>query len=212
MIQIFESNSPSKPKRQGGRKRRSKKPTSQEVDARARAQLDKLNPMVIPMLAVGLQNNPENSFFASSRDVIINTPHRLSDNWIISLNRWVEEQIKSAVLDPPAELIIGARQRVGPLMIQKIVKPKANAPYPTPGLMCIDKNGWKYLFKTGKAYNFEAGEYVSFSGKLSGHGEGISFFKRPTKIEKVIPIDGCEAPDKAYTPTAPPSVGKIDIF
>ena len=211
MIQIFGSNGPSKPKRASGR-RRKKKPTPQELDAKARVQLDKLNPMVIPMLAVGLQNSPKNSFFSSSRDVIINTPHRLTDNWITSLNRWVEEQMKSAVLDPPTELIIGARQRVGPITVEKIIPPKDNAQFPTPALMCIDENGWKYFFKTGKAYDFVAGEYICFSGKLSAHGEGISFFKRPTKIEKVIPIEGCEPLDKDYIPTIPPVVGKIDIF
>lgn len=212
MIQIFGSNGPSKPKRAKAGKKKSKAPSAKELDAKAREKLDKLNPMVIPMLAVCLKNSPNNKFFISSRNVITDTPHRLTDNWIASLNKWVEEQMKSAVLDPPTDLIVGVRQRVGPLLIQKIIEPKADSEFQTPGLMCIDKSGWKYFFKTGKAHDFVAGDYVSFSGKLADHGEGISFFKRPTKIEKVIPIEGCEPSNKDYVPTVPSDADKIDIF
>jgi|15BtaG_2_1085339.scaffolds.fasta_scaffold00005_6 hypothetical protein len=210
MVKIFGQSSPSKPQ-QTKRKRR-KKPCAKELEEKAKKQLDKLNPMVVPLLAVALQNQPKNKFFISSRDVIIETPHRLTDNWIASLNRWADEQANAAMLEPPTYLVVGERRAIGPLLVKKIVASKADAQFPTPGIMCSDKAGWKYFFKTGKAYDFEPGEYISFSGKLSGHGEGISFFKRPTKIEKVISIDNCEPSTEGYAEASSFDASKVDIF
>jgi len=187
MIKIFGSSPSSNPKPKIREKRAKADPKKQ--DKLGQEKLDKLDPMVIPLLAVGLKNSPSNSFLTSSQDVICNNPYRLSDNWINSLNKWAQSQTKAMVLDPPTALIVGARNLIGPVIVEKIVEPKMNVEFPMPALICIDKNGWKYYFKTSKAHDFDKGDSISFSGQLTSHGEGISFFKRPTKIQKVIFIE-----------------------
>jgi hypothetical protein len=62
------------------------------------------------------------------------------------------------------------------------------APYPMPAIICVDKRGWKWYFKTSKAYSFAVGDTITFTATISAHKEGITFLRRPSKIKKVVPI------------------------
>jgi hypothetical protein len=189
MIKIFGSNTPSKAKRKA--KPKKVKPDKNYLDNLGKEKLSRLNPMVVPMLVLGLQRSPNNAFFSSSQEAVCNQPHKLTEGWIDKLNEWVEDQMQAMMLDAP-DLAEGERHSFSSLIVAKIIEAKERDEFPTPALICINKDGWKYWFKTCKAYDFAVGECISFSAKLKGSGEGISFLSRPTKIKKIIPIDSVD--------------------
>jgi hypothetical protein len=143
--------------------------------------------MVIPLLAVKSQDSPNNDFLKSSISVITERPHSLTDKWISSLNRWVDSIVKATLLDEP-DIEVGERLELGPLAVYKIAKAKMESEYPMPAIICVDERGWKWYFKTSKAYNFNVGETITFKATVSVHKEGITFLRRPSKIEKVVKI------------------------
>jgi hypothetical protein len=185
VINIFSDNKKKKknPKHSTKRKRK----TSIDLAEKVKENLDKLNPMVIPLLAVKLQENPNNDFLKSSISVITERPHRLTDKWISSLNRWADSIAEAVMLDEP-DIEVGTRTGFGPLAVYKVVKANMEAPYPMPAIICVDERGWKWYFKTSKAYDFSVGETITFTAKVSAHKEGITFLNRPSKIKKVVNI------------------------
>ena len=185
MINIFNEG---KQKKKGRKSIRAKRASS-PIDAAKLGQekLEKLNPMVIPLLAVKNQENPNNEFLTSSISVITERPHKLTEKWVASLNRWVDSIVKATLLDEP-DIEVGAREEFGPFIIFKIAKAKMEAEYPMPAIICVDERGWKWYFKTSKAYDFSVGDSIKLTATVSAHKEGITFLRRPSKIEKSILI------------------------
>lgn len=183
-INIFGSTSDSGASKQSRSKKKSEAERQRLADKEAlgKAALDKLNPMVIPLLAA--QQN-QSGFVIASIDVIQNRPERLTENWINKLNKWVDDVAAAAILEEP-DIEIGQRAEFGPIMVDKIIPPKMDVEFPMPAIMCKDERGWKWYFKTSKASDFAAGDYITFSATPSGHGEGITFLRRPTKLKKVL--------------------------
>jgi len=165
-----------------------RKKSKEDFSIKAKDNLDKLNPMVVPMLAVQLKENPNNDFLKSSISVIIERPHKLSEKWINSLNRWVDDLVKKVMLDPP-EIEEGERNSFGPFIVARVVDPKETSEYPMPALISVDERGWSWYFKTSKAYDFKQGDSITFTATVSGHKEGITFLRRPSKIKKVISLN-----------------------
>lgn len=182
-INIFGSTSDSSASKQGRNKKRSEAERQRLADKEAlgKAALDKLNPMVIPLLAA--QQN-QSGFVIASIDVIQNRPERLTENWINKLNKWVDDVAAAAILEEP-DIEIGQRAEFGPIVVDKIIPPKIDSEFPMPAIMCKDQRGWKWYMKTSKAFDFAAGDQITFRAVPSGHGEGITFLRRPTKLVKV---------------------------
>lgn len=170
------------------KKRLSKKAKAKLNAEKARCNLDKLHPMSISLLSVKLEENPNNEFIRSTADAVINKPHVLTDKWIVSINKWVDSFIKGALLDEP-DLEEGYRGEFGPIRIDKIAKPKIDVEFPMPAIICVDDRGWKWYFKTSKAYQFEENDVIMFTATISAHKEGISFLRRPSKIRKAESIN-----------------------
>lgn len=183
MIKIFKSNS----KKETSKKKLAEQAYSSEELGKEK--LSKLHPMVIPMLAVKLQENNKNDFLISSRDTILNRPHRLTDNWIQSLNKWVDSLIEAATLDEP-DIKIGQRHELGPFVIDTIKQ--VHDEYGTPALICKDSSGWKWYLRTSKAYNFNIGDNIKFVAMVVSHKDGITFLSRPTKIELIKKAEDTE--------------------
>ena len=181
MIKVFEDKGSSPPK-----KSRRKKRSKAEQERKAKLALSKLNPMVIPLLAVHAKEGG-NTFLSTSVKIIDEAPYRLTDKWIYSLNKWVDDLVAAATLDEP-EISAGERIDFGPLNLIKIIPPKMDVQYPMPAMMLVDKRGWKWYFKTSKTHEFEVGDSISFRGTVSGHGEGITFLKRVSNLKKTIKI------------------------
>lgn len=160
------------------KKKKSKKANNDKV---GRERLNLLNPMVIPILTLKSQNNSNNDFINKSIDVILNNPHRLTEKWVGSLNRWVDSVLKSMSLDPP-NIAVGERHFIGPIVIAKISEANINDAYGTPSIIAVDIRGWKFYFKTSKAFSFKCGDTISLKGKVSAHKEGITFLSRPSNI------------------------------
>lgn len=159
---------------------KSKKKAAPKVDieAKGREALDRLNPMVIPLLAA---QEDKTLFVVNAIRFIHEMPHRLTDKFIDTLNKWAEDSCFAAMLDEP-DIAVGNRHDFFSLKIVKIVAANMNQAYPMPAIIVSDDRGWKWYFKTSKAYDYEVGNVISFSAKVSAHKEGISFLKRPTKI------------------------------
>jgi|TARA_Y100000034_G_scaffold136231_1_gene211683 hypothetical protein len=194
MINIFGDNKAAKKSRKVRRK--SKRLSATEVAKLGQEKLEQLNPMVIPLLAVKSQESPNNEFLKSSISVITERPHSLTSKWIGSLNKWVDSIVAGVLLDEP-EIEEGARSDFGPLAVCNIVEAKMTSEYPMPAIICVDERGWKWYFKTSKAHGFVVGETITFTATVSGHKEGITFLRRPSKIKKVINImaetkEGCD--------------------
>ena len=185
MINIFDEGKKKKKVRKTSKTSRRSKAI--DVARVGQEKLNKLNPMVIPLLAVKRQESPNNEFLNSSINVISEKPHKLSDKWINSLNKWVDSIVTATMLDEP-EVDVGERLELGPLGIFKVVEAKMTSPYPMPAIICVDERGWKWYFKTTKAYSFNVGETITFTATVSSHKEGITFLRRPSKIKKVINI------------------------
>ena len=185
MINIFDEGKRKKKVRKTSKT--SKRSKAIDVARVGQEKLEKLNPMVIPLLAVKRQESPSNEFLNSSINVISEKPHKLSDKWINSLNKWVDSIVTATMLDEP-EVDVGERLELGPLGIFKVVEAKMTSPYPMPAIICVDERGWKWYFKTTKAYSFNVGETITFTATVSSHKEGITFLRRPSKIKKVINI------------------------
>jgi len=187
-INIFDSSAESEPSKRGRKKSKSKAERQRLADKEelGKRKLEKLNPMVIPLLAS--QERPS-GFVAASIDVIQNRPERLSDNWINKLNKWVDDVAAAAILEEP-DIEIGQRAEFGPIMVDKIIPPKMDSEFPMSAIMCKDERGWKWYMKTSKASEFAAGDQITFRAVPSGHGEGITFLRRPTKLKKVLSVLG----------------------
>ena len=146
--------------------------------------LEELNPMAFALLALRAQDSPENDFISRSLKAISESPHMLTDKWVLSINNFVDAAVKAALLDPP-DIKEGERVVVSNVVLIKVSRPKEDSAYPMPALICADEKGWKYYFKTSKAYDFKVGQKLSFKATLSAHKEGISFMRRPACL-KVI--------------------------
>jgi len=185
MINIFDEGKKSKKSRKMARK---KKPTKAvDLAKLGQEKMEKLHALAIPLLAVKRQENPRNGFLSSSIEVITERPHKLTDKWIASINRWVDALVQGTLLDEP-EIEPKTRADFGPLAICKIAKANMETAYPMPALICIDERGWKWYFKTTKAHSFKVGDTITFTATVSAHKEGITFLRRPSKIKKVVSI------------------------
>lgn len=184
MISIFEENKKPRKMQRKSRINQSKQKTRAIKEARGKANLDRLNPMVIPLLAVHTKEGAS-EFLKKTSEVISEEPHRLTDKWIDSINNWVDGMIAAATLEPP-EISPGERKDFGPLKLIKFVAPKDNVEFPMPAMILIDKRGWKWYFKTSKTYHFDIGDMMFFRATVSGHGEGITFLKRASNLKKTV--------------------------
>lgn len=171
--------------------------------------LDFLNPMVIPLLSISFQKNPNNDFINKSIDVISNNPSRLTKKWVSSLNKWADNLIKVMSLDAP-DLAEGERHHIGPIAIAKISEANINDIYGTPSIIAIDDRGWRYYFKTSKAFSFKRGDSLNLKAKVSKHGDGITFLSRPSSIRLSECTDVDSSSCKASN--SKPNVCAINIF
>lgn len=183
MIKVFKNSS--SPKRKGAARNIGKKTSLEEIENRGRANLDKLNPMVIPLLSIA--NDGKSGFITSSIDAIQNSPHSLTENWINSLNSWVDTKVLASMLDEP-DLSSGDRVDLGPLKVIRIIPPKDGVEFPSPALMLRDELGWQWYIKTSKAYSFALGDSISIRATVSGHSDGITFLKRASKVRKTARV------------------------
>jgi hypothetical protein len=188
LINIFSTNSESKVRKKRSKKR--PKSRSKDLSEVGEKKLSQINPMAFGLLAVKVQENPNNDFLRSSLKVISETPHFLTDKWIASINKLVDSIAKAIMLDPP-DYAESDRVAFENLVVAKIVPPKEDVEYPMPAIICMDDKGWRFYFKTSKAYDYTAGKVISFTATVSAHKEGITFLRRPSKIresslEKVI--------------------------
>ena len=180
MINIFNANSGSKVRKKRSNKRAK---SHRDYSKAGEEKLSRVNPMAFGILAVKVQENPNNDFLKSSLKAISETPHFLTDKWIASINKLVDSISKAILLDPP-DYAEGDRVDFRNLVIAKIVAAKDDAEYPMPAIICMDDRGWKYYFKTSKAYDYTAGKIISFTATVSVHKEGITFLRRPSKIRE----------------------------
>lgn len=187
MISIFSDNKDN-PKRKTTRRKRGNKNLSPEAkESLAKKNLDLINPMAIPLL-VRARNERTNDWVESTILVLTESPYKLTEKWINSINKWVDSIVAAISLDEP-DFEIKQRYDFGPFTIHKICDPSGNSQYPMPAIMAIDSKGWKFYFKTTKAYSFKKDEEITFTATVSDHKEGITFLRRPSKIKKVISID-----------------------
>lgn len=175
MINIFDNKSSTVT-----RKNKSKSNSADSFEA-CKEKLSNLNPMAFAIMAIKAQENPNNEFLKSSAKALSENPRVLTEKWINSINKFVDSTIKSALLDPPPYKE-GSRVTLDGLVVSKIVDPKQDAEYPMPAIICVDKRGWKFYFKTSKAYNYSAGNTIALVATISSHKEGITFLRRPSKI------------------------------
>jgi len=181
LINIFNTNSGSKVRKKRSKKR--SKSHRKDLSEAGEKKLSKINPMAFGLLAVKVQENPNNDFLKSSLKVISESPHMLTDKWIASINKTVDSMSKAILLDPP-DYAEGDRIAFENLVVAKIVPPKDEAEYPMPAIICMDNRGWKFYYKTSKAYDYTAGNIISFTATISSHKDGITFLRRPSKIRK----------------------------
>jgi hypothetical protein len=181
-VSIFE------PSKDFPAKRRSKRPSKRERETIGRENRDKLKPMAFPMFLVKRDSmqpdSPSYEWFSKTLEAIADSPWKLTDKWISKINEITDDWVRSAMLEPPV-LEEGYRGSLGPYRVLKIVPPKDRDAYPTPAIIAIDHRGWKWYFKTTKAYSFKDNDVISFVATISSHKEGISFLKRPSKIALV---------------------------
>ncbi len=173
-MKIFEEYR--RPSKKVGRRRPIKKTRSR------REVLDSLHPMAYSLLAVKSQEARPNKWVSDSFEMLNNKPERLSEKWVARINSWTEDIIKASMLDDP-DVDVGDRRSFGPMLIHKIIPPNDRTEYPMPAIMCLDERGWKWYFKTTKAFSFKQGQSISFTATVSSHKEGITFLRRPSKIE-----------------------------
>ena len=184
MVKIFgENKSPSKRSLKSKRKRSSKGLSNAQKELIGREMMGEVNPMAIALLSIHHTENPNNEWVSSTIKVINDKPHLLSKKWVKSINKWVENLVRSATLDPP-EVSLGERVSLGPFSIFKILDPKPDSEWPSPAIICVDDRGWKWYFKSSKAYSFKKGEVITLKATVSCHKEGISFLKRAGSIKK----------------------------
>ncbi len=181
MISIFNTNSGSNVRKKRSKKR--SKSHRKDLSEAGEEKLSKINPMAFGLLAVKVQENPNNDFLKSSLKAISETPHFLTDKWIASINKLVDSIAKAILLDPP-DYAEGDRIAFENLVVAKIVAPKDEVQYPMPAIICMDDRGWRFYFKTSKAYDYTAGKIISFTATVSAHKEGITFLRRPSKIRE----------------------------
>lgn len=173
-IFLFEEDAESLPVKKTGRKKKVKEKTISKA-------IDNINPMAFAVLSLKYQENPSNEFIKSSFLAISESPHKLTEKWVSSINKFIDSYIASAVLDPP-DILVGERVDIGCAVIITICEPKMNSQYPTPAILASDERGWKFYFKTSKAYSFKPGQAISFRATVSSHKEGITFMSRASSI------------------------------
>ena len=183
MINIFDSKK-TKIRNSKSRKRVTKKKREKANEELGKKNLSKLSPMAYPVLALHYKKKNPSEWIVKSFVTINSSPHALTDRWIKSINTWVSQVCESMSLDEP-DIAVGARSDIGPIEIIKIKDPNMMSEYPTPSIIAKDKRGWKWFFKTSKAYNYSAGDLITLKATVSSHGEGITFLKRPSKILKL---------------------------
>ena len=193
MINIFNISNKSK-----SRNKQPKKKTKSHKDLSkiGEEKLSKVNPMAFGILAIKAQESPDNEFLKSSLKVMSESPHFLTDKWIASINNFVDSVSKAILLDPPSHSE-GDRVNISNIVVTKIVAPKDSAEYPMPALLCVDDRGWKFYFKTSKAYDYPAGSVISLIATVSSHKEGITFLRRPSRIEKVEKVSSDTTEERA---------------
>ena len=172
----------------GGSSRKRRKSRSKSLvnrDDEGRRNRDRLHPMAFSMLiiktnALSKEDRPSN-WFVKTLSLISDEPWSLTDKWIDKVNEITEGWIKSASLEEP-DIAEGHRGELGPFRVYKIIPAKDTAEYPTPAIMAVDDRGWKWYFKTTKAYSFSEDDVIILTATISGYGEGISFLRRPHNI------------------------------
>ena len=165
-------------------KKKSSRDRSLDKDKLGRKMLESIDPMAFGILCLKSQENPDNDFIRSSFIAISEAPYKLTPKWIKSINKFVSSYVSAVSLDPP-DMNVGERVDIPYAVVIKVCEPKETCQYQTPALLLSDKRGWKFYFKSSKAYTYKAGETVSFRATVSSHKEGITFFSRASSIVKL---------------------------
>lgn len=186
MINIFPDGKTKKSSKKS-KSSKASRPSKLDLEKKGKDNLDKLNPIIFALLSIESKNNPNNDFISKSIFAVTEEPHRLSDKWIASLNRWADEYSKRAMLDPP-EVEAGSREDFSGMVVKSVLDPKPMSEYPSPALICLDDKGWSWYMRTTKAYDFVVGDILEFKATISSHGDGITFLRRPSKIKKSVKI------------------------
>ena len=159
-----------------------KKPelSKEQRDVLRKEIVKKLNPMAIGLL-VREASLGGNEWITSTHKAIEDTPEKISDKWISSINKWCQSKLKSLSATDP-ELETGKRLCFSNLIVDKVSEPNHNAAFPQWSFIAVDSGGWKYYIKTGKAENLKKGDIISFDATHKSSKEGISFLSRVSKL------------------------------
>ena len=74
--------------------------TKEQQEHSGKEKVNRLHLMAAPLLA-GEVSNSETEWLKKSAEVVINQPYMLTDRWINSLNKWVENKLKAMSLNDP---------------------------------------------------------------------------------------------------------------
>ena len=182
------------PELNSNKKRRSNKKTKKELEFEkkqleekvGKENLSKLDVMVVPLLLFKASQN-KNEWLVNSAKAVLETPHKLNEKWIDSLNKWSAETSVAMSLDQPL-LEEKKRYDFDNLTVFKVIKPKETQAFPSFALISIDENGWKYYFKSDKVHGFDVNDKVSFRATVKNHDEGITFLSRAASIKITKPL------------------------
>jgi hypothetical protein len=159
------------------------KQKEEERERLGKENLSKLDPMVVPLLIFHASQN-KNTWIVDSAKAALDSPYKLSEKWINSLNKWSQKISKAMSLEEP-KLEPSNRYFFEKMKIVKITPPKEDQAYPQYALTVKDEKGWSYYFKTSKATEFSVGSFISFKATVRSHSEGISFLSRASSIKEV---------------------------
>ena len=165
-----------------------KKPelSKEQRDVIRKEVVKKLNPMAIGLI-VREASLGDNEWITSTHKAIEDTPEKISDKWIASINKWCQSKLKSLSATDP-ELEVGKRLHFSNLIVDKISEPNHNSAFPQWSFIAVDSGGWKYYVKTVKAEDLKVGDKVSFNATLKSNKEGISFLSRISKLESITSV------------------------
>ena len=165
-----------RPPRSYNKKTKEKK---EEIEQLSKENKEKIHPMCMPLLALEISNNSNNEFIQKSASVVMNEPHRLTEKWIASLNKWTEGRLL-AISMPDPDYAVGDKISLDRLVLIKIKPPNEEHQYPSSAFIFSDSIGRKYYSKSQSKTlaDKKVGDILNLKGTVSGIKEGITFLKR----------------------------------
>ena len=168
---------------------RKKKKSVVSTGLLAEKNIQRLHPMCMALLASEVSEKKQDSFINKSASIIMNEPHRLTDKWIDSLNRWTDERLKAISLPDPTYKELDRIEKFG-LKVISIKPPNMSHSYPAKAVIALDDIGRKYYFKSQSKSmsSIETGNVLNIKATVKGIGEGITFLNRVSILEIKINI------------------------